>query len=341
MAYKHGIATSAVDLWNILIAFLTNNPDLAATGEQWSIVWTAPSGQQKDGIVLKGPGAGGADQILVGINRVDAVAADEQSINIRGMTAIVGTAATIDGHVNVSGTVGAFLDAGNMEYWMIANGRRFVLVAKMSTVYSALYGGFFLPYANPISYPYPLMIGGSHNPGWNTTNTPKPRNWRSQSSLHSHFPYSDWNRESGFGPDNTRATCYYLTVSAQWLAATKSEESPAQSAPYTFDSFDQNGEQDKWPVENSTAARNANMPRTSEMFARIEENVGGGFALNQLTIMTSQPIVETVGVLDGVYNVPGQNNAVENIVQIDGTDYLVIQNVFRTDVRQYWAMRLN
>lgn len=339
MAYQHGTATSAVDLWNKLVAFLTSNPTLAALGEEWDIVWTAPGGQQEDGIVLKAPGASGGDQILIGLNRADALAADEQAFYMRGMTAVLGSAPTIDDHINDSGTVGCFLDSGPMEYWMVASGRRFVMIAKMSTVYSALYGGFFLPYANPLAYPYPLMIGGSFAQNEFTAN--RVLNWRSQSYLHAHFPYSGYNQEFGVTDEMRKSSCYYIDVGGIWRPVTTSPVSAAQMAPYAFDPADEANSQDYWPYDGNPAGNSGRVPRYSDMIARLEENVGGGYGLNQLTINTSQPSAETVGVLDGCYHVPGQNNAVENIVQIDGVDYLVMQNVFRTDVRQYWALRLN
>jgi hypothetical protein len=338
MAYQHGTATSTIDLWNKLIAFLTTDAALVATGEEWDVVWTAAGGQAA-GVVLKGPGASGNDQILVGLNRVDAQAADAQQIQIRGMTAILSSAPDIDSHVNDSGVVGALLDSGAMEYWFVASGRRFVMIAKISTVYEAIYGGLFLPYANPISYPYPLMIGGSYSA--NFVNAARPANWRSQSYLHAHFTYPAWNVEFGQYPDNQRSSCHYLDVAGAWHPVTIDANSYAQMAPYIFDPAGDVDDGTSWPYNFNTAGANGDVPYFSDQMGRLEENVGGGFALNQFTITTSQPVIETVGVIDGCYHVPGQNNAVENIVQIDGVDYLVMQNVFRTDVRQYWALRLN
>ena len=46
------------------------------------------------------------------------------------------------------------------------------------------------------------------------------------------------------------------------------------------------------------------------------------------------------GELDGCYHISGFNNAVENIITVDGVDHLVVQNVHRTGVEDYWALRL-
>ena len=345
MAYQHGTANGTVDLWNKLIAFLTTDASLVAANENWDILWTAPSGQQKDGIVLRGPGASGNDQILIGLRRVDAAAADEQQIFVRGMTGIIGSAPSIDDHVNMSSTVGGFFDSGQMEYWMVASGRRFVLIAKMSTVYVALYGGFFLPYASPLSYPYPLMVGGSMSLWRNAlTRSDRVLDWRTQSDWHTHFPYSRHANISTSIPEVDRSTCAYLDVAGAWKPAFA--ETFGQNngrtlvAPYSFDPLD-DSLVDSWPYMWNTSATWGDVPNYTEMVARMEENVGGGFALKPFTLAASQPVVETIGIMDGCYNVPGQNNAVENIVQIEGIDYLVMQNVFRTEVREYWALRLS
>lgn len=47
------------------------------------------------------------------------------------------------------------------------------------------------------------------------------------------------------------------------------------------------------------------------------------------------------GELDGVYHVSGYNQAVENIVQYGGDDYVVIHDVYRTGFSDYFTLRLD
>lgn len=47
------------------------------------------------------------------------------------------------------------------------------------------------------------------------------------------------------------------------------------------------------------------------------------------------------GALDGIYHISGFNNAVENTLEIDGVDYVVIQDVSRTGHADYYALRLD
>jgi hypothetical protein len=47
------------------------------------------------------------------------------------------------------------------------------------------------------------------------------------------------------------------------------------------------------------------------------------------------------GELDGVFAITGFDNAVENTLTIDGVDYVVIQDVARTEFIDYYALRLD
>lgn len=335
MAYAHGTATSNIDLWNKFVTFITTNAALVAANEQWSIVWTAPSGA-KDGIVIKGPGASGNDSILVGLNRVDSPAEDENAIWVRGMTGFLSGALNIDGHVNPSFKVGAYFDANPMEYWFVASGRRFVIVAKMSTVYSAIYGGFFLPYANPIAYPYPLMVGASC-PDWTgNVNTNAVNRWRSQSPLHHHFPFSEYNTPAG--AQAARSSMYMLDPSGTWLNAGNNTDANLNIAPFYYTVADPAGDT-AWALA-ATTSNSVDTFGYSDLRSRIEENIGGGYSLSPFSMIQTTPTVQTYGVMDGVYSAPGQGNAVENIIVLNGVNHLVVQDVFRTDVRNYWALKL-
>jgi len=47
------------------------------------------------------------------------------------------------------------------------------------------------------------------------------------------------------------------------------------------------------------------------------------------------------GALDGIYHITGWNNAVENTLTIDGKNYVVIQDVYRTGFGDYIALELS
>jgi hypothetical protein len=47
------------------------------------------------------------------------------------------------------------------------------------------------------------------------------------------------------------------------------------------------------------------------------------------------------GVSDGIFHVTGYNNAVENTIDIDGTTYIIINNVTRTGFADFYALELS
>lgn len=64
----------------------------------------------------------------------------------------------------------------------------------------------------------------------------------------------------------------------------------------------------------------------------------GSYALEPVILYDGSPNV--YGELDGIYFVPGFGQAVENRVQAGGTDYLVVQDVYRTADFDYFALKL-
>ncbi|PHR58711.1 MAG: hypothetical protein COA47_09910 [Robiginitomaculum sp.] len=48
-----------------------------------------------------------------------------------------------------------------MNYWFVANGRRFIVVADVNGTWATMYAGFMLPYATPSEMPYPMYIAGN------------------------------------------------------------------------------------------------------------------------------------------------------------------------------------
>ncbi len=47
------------------------------------------------------------------------------------------------------------------------------------------------------------------------------------------------------------------------------------------------------------------------------------------------------GALDGVYDITGFNNTVENTIPIGGIVYVVIQDVYRTGFPDYYELRMD
>ncbi|HLP67779.1 MAG TPA: hypothetical protein VK181_09695 [Rhizobium sp.] len=331
MAYEIGTATDHADLWDKLISFLTTNEELVYDNQQWEVAWEAPTGAANPtDIVLKGPGLADADQIFVGLRRIDNVPNDASEIRMVGMTGVIPTADTYDTHVNTTPRpVRTFLRANPMNYWFVANGRRFMAVIKVSSVYEALYGGFFLPYGDPITYSYPLFIGGSAGFGGNNAAV----DWRSTAGDHANFPLSGYDSNSqGYEP-----SAWALSPSGDWLRCAGTGNGGTNGVNdaniYLAPRFFGTGFQISEGITGSNYGY-------EEMKRRVIEALGGGYCLTPITLVQQNPSDQTYGVLDGVYHAPGRGNSAENIITVDGLDHLVVQNTFRTSLGDFWAMQI-
>lgn len=330
MAFETGTTTGSTDFWNKLIAFLTTNVDLVAADEEWAVVWTHPSGATS-GVVLRGPGAAGTDSICVGLSLTTTVDTDGHYITIWGMTAPVTAAVQMTEHINLSPAVRVWLDANAMKYWLVGSGRRFMLAVNMSTVYEVAYAGLFLPYALPTEYPYPLFIGGTQGATADVTS------WRSTSDYHAAFPFAPYNSGS-VGVNH--ASAYVLDPNGAWLNAPGSANSEAHLSlgPHRYQDYDPDGGND-FTISSGTSSADA-LPGYDNVRARTMLGYGDVFALDPITIIRTNEAIQMYGVLDGFYVCPGVGQASENLIQIDSTDYVVIQNVFRTSTLSYMAIRL-
>lgn len=326
MAFEIGVAANHVDLWDKLLAFLTTNPDLVATGQNWSIGWQAPVGAPNEtDCVVVGPGTGGTDQIYVGLRRVDNPATDHYTLWMNGMTGLLTGATQITEHVNVSGRVAVYLDSAPMNYWFVANGRRFMAVIKIATIYEALYGGLFLPYADPLQYSYPLFIGGSVK---RTRGDDRNFNWGDTDGSHRNYTLSTGDPQHSLAY-NRPATAYMLSPGAEWKHVSYS----AGAGSAFLRPFHPAG-----GLGTHTSASDGT--GLSSMLSKTRECLGGGFSLEPATLVSDNPVVQTYGTLDGVYHTPSETNYSENLITVGGVDHLVFQNIWRTDNRHLAAMAL-
>lgn len=325
MAYVTGTASDYSDLWNKLILFLTGDPDLIADGQAWEVVWEADPGfENESDIVIKGPGMNGDEKILVGLRRESDYTRNSFLFRMAGMTGLREDATAFNDHINPSSDVVMYVDQNPMTYWFVANGRRFVVVVKVSTVYQTLYGGFYLPYCDPLSYPYPLAIGGSAGPFFNLS-----LNWTNTSPGHSHFMMPYGADSSGM---SRQPSLYFCDPSAQWVEVDNGNLAVATEGasvgPW------------KWNGGSGVTMSDNIVISPISLLRSLGQCLGGEFTLQPATIVQNYPTDQTWGIFDGVYHVPGHNNAAENIITVNGVDHLVVQNVYRTTSDNYWALAL-
>lgn len=309
MAYEQSTATNFVDFYNKLRDFLTTNVDLVSDSQEWTqIAGNTGTLTIDNTITLQGPGLAGTDEVRVKLKPVYSVVDDRYNLELVGVpnwNPLIDQ----DAQFNMSAPVYIHLWNNSMPYTFVANGRRFVAVAQVSSVVQACYGGFILPYALPAEYPYPLTIGGSSNVA----------TWRySETSIaHIHFvnPHGSLRL---YSPVNT------------WI---------------NFQNFQVSGSNYNWNSPGSiilptTGAVNADVYR--DVFGRVRECFGGDYPLHPYILISNTPAPARLGVLDGCYHVPGIGNSHGSPITVNTpNDHMAVQNVTRTDNwLGFWALRL-
>ena len=235
-------------------------------------------------LIVKGTGLSASDEIYVGMQRYASSTSDWFNWMVQGQIGYV-SGNTFGAQPGASPAKGLPLWDQSIPYWFVASGRRFIVVAKISTVYEVMYAGLALPYATPAQYPYPIMVGTTLAAATGTR-------WSDTSAGHSAFTH-------------TPGSLALRNVSGTWLTPDLHPTNPgAGAALYNY--------------------RPA--PGDSYPLLPIELNDGGP---------------NRYAYLDSVYFVPGFSAAVEDVVSISGTDYLMVKNVFRNGVRDYFAVRLS
>jgi hypothetical protein len=159
MAVEIGTATSHKDLLVKLNTFLTTNATLVTDGEAW--VNMHPEGLVLDEYMWKGPGLTGLEEIYVIARTEDDDVNGYYSLKLRGSVGFLTMPpATITGQPLDCADVYIPMWNNTMDYWFIANGQRFIIVAKVASAYVGGYFGKLKSYFRTGDYPYPVFIGG-------------------------------------------------------------------------------------------------------------------------------------------------------------------------------------
>jgi hypothetical protein len=161
MAVATGTATNYTDLLARLITFLTTDATLVGLGQNWTVLSTTTVVTGENDHLLRGPGLSASDQIHVRVYASSAAASDRYGMGAQAFVSHNSSLAH-GGQPGISEFVGMALWNNSIPYWFIANGRRFIVIAKVSTTYTSMYAGFYLPYATPTEFPYPVVVMGSH-----------------------------------------------------------------------------------------------------------------------------------------------------------------------------------
>lgn len=114
-----------------------------------------------DEFIIHSPQAGDLQDIYIGWRVIEDVSNNIYNIEIRGFGGYVSGFTWDNQPVAQPKSVYLCSIDEALTYWIVASHRRFVVIEKVSTVYLSAYCGLFVPYATPTQYPYPMYVGAS------------------------------------------------------------------------------------------------------------------------------------------------------------------------------------
>lgn len=323
MAFEKGTASNFADLFDKFVSFLTTNPDLVAKGQAHELVFRSkPTGWdgrvttsvQREHAVFKGPGLAGEDEIFTSITTHGDTALDYYNWGIAGCTGFKPTAlgqnyANLrNGMTGPSTYVGCLLWNQPMPYWFFANGRRWWVVVKVSTIYSSCGAGFILPSVAPSEFPYPLAVFGSYPDSTDR--------WSSTANSHRGLT-SPYNRQ-----------CYLRTPNGSWA--------DWYSNGYT-----------NWEVNDPSNRRllpvGVDMSESNQRYYNVvnmRDSPGAKFPLIPVTFISLGSFGQAnYGEADGLFFIPTLNNGAEDTIVRDGVTYYIFQSAFRSGSPYLFALR--
>lgn len=279
--------------------------------------WTSKRRTAGVEMIWQGPGNGGLDAILVGAKVFSNVTGDYYNWRLGGFTGFDAGLA-FNQQSGYVGGIGQSLPSpvlplwnSTIPFWFFANGRRLIVVAKVSTVYASCYLGLLSSYMAPGAFPYPLVVGGSlafvsSEPVATSTSW----RWSYAGTEMRCFPIT----KTGIISNDSDSVLQLRLPSGVWRGFCSShlETSRGKIWPYA------------WCVPSSWDWR---------------PDLDGGYSLLPVVALDNAPNV--YGELDGVKAMTGFSQGAENTITVAGIPHLVVQNVFRNTVADYFAVRMS
>lgn len=307
--------------WRLVFSGVTTGSAISLAGVQ---LWEGTvdiTTQKRARLLVKGPGSGTGQPHVTIATEIDSIN-DTYNWLLDGSTGYTAGA----GVYGQPGSMGRYLGDKSpalllwnqpIKYWFIGNGRRFIVIAKVNTTYHAMYAGFCLPYANPILYPYPMIIGGS-------SGVPTAR-WSGTNRLARNFYDAVFESTSD---STTISSLMVRSPGGETLRFANWAGSPGSEARVSATS-------------TIYPPKNLSVPYGASFWEKVRESWGGKYTLSEIVLSSSTTPKLIVGELDGVSAVAGHQVGAENIIQDGGDDYLLIPNVYRSDRHQWAAFKLS
>lgn len=317
MAYITGTADDYLDLLDTLLDFLTGEEGNLPSEEQWTVKDdnTLDNGNDRE-VFLEGPGGEGMDPFHVGIRTYSDKAKEINNWYLAGSTEYdpdLSWDSISDSHVIAATPFWKH----EIPYWIVANGRRLIIVAKVANTYQSIHLGYILAYGSPGDHPYPLYVAGTlpeNHKDSRFNDIPTPGD-----VTYGYYPNSVFC--PSYDQDDDPSSGYFYTHEEEWLkGGSKDADTLNDSKNFVFFPF--------------------------QAIAKNEGTIswlrtGPDDKRTLLPFVLYSPGNWMAGEIQGLYAAYGDNGAKpEDVVEIDGTDYLLFPDVSDAGISKYGALRL-
>jgi hypothetical protein len=322
MPWDSGTATDSDDLLDRLKTFLTGgalvNPSgtVMTAGQEWAILndeikvcdatnkppdWaTSTYGTDMREVYMEGPGLSATDEIHVNLMSYSIPAtggtADNWEIECADSYDSEQLFRAQPGCAHLNGQSTSYatyvcLSSDPFDYWFVGTGRYFYVAVAVSTTTTIFGGGFYLPYSLPSETPYPIFKLG-------TTRIETTR-WSIANSTHLNFynsgTYTDISMIRNLDG-------YWLDIDSENTSAT------------TTVSLHPN---DSYNTDAYSIIANQDDPRTYTLLPYV---MYAAYSGNHV-----------YGEYQNIYWISSYNQAAGNIITVGSDDYVVLQNIWKTD----------
>lgn len=289
MAWITGTSTNFKDLLADVVT--------AAVANGWTAnrqVTTNPSPRTHE-VMLQGPGFGVGFEVYAGIRTYQDSLNNHYCWEVRGFTTY-SAAQTWDNQTGASPQPVMRLWDSTIDYWLSITDRRIVLIAKCSNTYHSLYLGFVNAFANPVEYPYPMYVA-------------------SDSATFGPFGATDNDTRAIAMPGDGSA--YIREIGGLWRNVVVHDE----SALYDYQTVSES-RYTMWPYLSPCRNNLPNSPYYPPL-TRIEPLPGVSDSLFMMNtyIVGCDDKLGVLGVLEGIYWIPGNTISAEQLLTNGGNNY--------------------
>lgn len=270
----------------------------------------------------KAPGVDGTQEIFVGgYSRTDN-GADSYNLGFRGFRYWLDLASSVRDVPNSSGDKFILLSKTPTAYWIVANGGRFVLVTRTSSVYEFAYCGFGLPYETPSNHPYPMLVGAPSTDG--------TQRWDVSTGSAGGFYRNPSDPGAVSSADTTDGGLAAVMPDGSWMQVCN-RSSGTGSEGNALPAAERRGRTWPYAVQDSGGVQ----------VDHLRDCVDGTKPMLPIVVFRYYLSPHPWGELDGVYWTTGFNNSAEALIREGAIDHLSVPNTFRSSIQSFAAIALD